>query len=84
MMYVLLKRLRGMPLTQAACEGFLLQAAKLVIVRELTLDDWVYLLHLVVYRVTTRCGASDNDKALIARTMRRIASQKDELGSVFN
>jgi len=84
MMNVLLKRLQKMPLTLPACEAFMLRAARLTIIRELSMDDWVYLAHLVSYRTTTRLSASDRDKELVVRTMRRIAEEKDRLSSAFN
>lgn len=84
MMNVLLKYLQLMPLTQAAVEAFLLRVAKLVIVREITLDDWVYLAHLVAYRATTRLGATDDQKAILAKLMHRITEDKDGLSSMFN
>ena len=84
MMNVLLKRLRDMTLTMATCEALLLRAAKLAVIREITLDDWVYLAHLIAYRATTRGGANDEEKAVIARTMRKIAEEKNGLDSMFN
>lgn len=84
MMNVLLKHLSRMALTLATCEAFLLRAAMLTVVGVLTTDDWVYLAHLVVYRATTRLNASDREKAMMAKRMRQIEEEKNELGSMFN
>jgi len=84
MMNMLLKRLQKVPLTLAAVQEFLLQAAKLAIIGELRADDWVYLAHLIVYRTTTRCGANDKQKAMLAETLHQIEEQKNTLGSMFN
>jgi len=84
MMNILLKRLQKVPLTMRAVEEFLLQAAKLVMIGELRADDWVYLAHLVVYRTATRCCANDEQKAMLAETLRQIEREKDMLGSMFN
>jgi len=65
MINILLKRLQKTPLTIRAVEAFLLQAAKLVLIDELRADDWVYLAHLVVYRVTTRRDANDKEKVML-------------------
>lgn len=84
MMNILLKRLQKVPLTMRAVEEFLLQAAKLVIIGELRADDWVYLAHLIVYRTTTRCDASDKEKVMLAKTLQQIEVEKDMLNSMFN
>jgi len=84
MMNILLKRLQKLPLTMPKVEGFLLQAAKLTLIGELTTDDWVYLAHLVTYRTTTRCGANDREKAMLSAALRKMSREKDTLGSMFN
>lgn len=76
MMYKLLKLLQKMPLTIATCEEFLLHTAMLAIVRELTTDDWVYLAHLLSYRITTRRGADDKDKAVMESALQRICEKQ--------
>jgi len=73
-----------MPLTLAACEAFLLRAAMLAVTGELSVDNWVYLAHLVVYRTTTRLHASDKDKERMASLMRQIEEQKNTLGGAYN
>ena len=51
MMYTLLRQLRRLPLTPPEVEEFLHRAARLVIISEITGDDWKYLLRLVLYRI---------------------------------
>jgi len=84
MMNVLLKHLSRMSLTLETCEAFLLRAAKLAVIREITMDDWIYLAHLVAYRVTTSCGASDAEKAMMAKVLRGMVEDKRRLDSMFN
>ena len=79
MMNGLLRNLRTMPLTLPACEEFLYQSAIMVITSGITIDDWVYLIHLIAYRTTTRLNASDRDKERMASLMRKIVKEKDRL-----
>ena len=51
MMNVLLKCVRTLSLNRPEVEKFLLRAARLVIIGEITNDDWQYLTRLVVFRV---------------------------------
>ena len=83
-MNILLKRLQKIPLTMAAIEAFLFQAAKLVVIDELRTDDWVYLAHLIAYRTTTRLNADDKERAMMARLMQRMEEEKNELDCMFN
>lgn len=73
-----------MPLTLTMCEMFLLHAAMLTAIGKITIDDWSYLAHLVAYRTTTRCGANDGEKEIVAKVMQQIEEQKNELGPAFN
>lgn len=84
MMNVLLKHLSRMTLTLEACEAFLLRAAKLAVIREITMDDWIYLAHLVAYRATTRGGANDAEKEAVAKVLRGMVEDKRRLDSMFN
>ena len=84
MMNGLLRSLRTMPLTLPACEEFLYQSAIMVISSGITIDDWVYLIHLITYRTTTRLNASDRDKERLALTLRKIVKEKDQLNDSCN
>ena len=84
MMNILLKHLSRMVLTPATCEAFLYRAAKLVIIRELSMDDWVYLAHLMVYKTTTRCNATDEEKEMLAKELRGIVSEQRRRESMYN
>lgn len=84
MMNVLLKYLQVMPLTLNALEAFMYRAARLVIIGELRMDDWVYLAHLIAYRTTTRLNASDKERAVMVSLLRGIDEDKKRLSNMFN
>lgn len=84
MMNILLKYLQTMPLTSVACEAFLFRTAKLTVIGELTVDDWVYLVCLISYRTTTRLNASAEDKTSMENLMSKISADKDKLSHMFN
>lgn len=56
MMNTLLKIVRHLPLTPEAFEPFLYYAGYLAVVDAITVDDWSYLVRLLLYRVHTKGG----------------------------
>jgi len=56
LMFSLLQSMREVRLTEQGVEAFLMRAAKLMIIGELTNDDWFYLTHLIMFKLTKAKG----------------------------
>ena len=56
MMFALLRQLRRLPITPPEVERFLFRAARLMVIGEITGDDWCYLTSLVAYKIRKQKG----------------------------
>ncbi len=84
-MNTLLKLFNVLPLTPRAYEGFMTRAATLTIIGAITLDDWVYLTHLMVYRATKHPSITAAEKAALLKVLDKMNQQRSGLdGSYTN
>lgn len=51
LMFVLLRSSREVRLTEQGVEAFLMRAAKLMIISEITESDWLYLMRLILFKL---------------------------------
>ncbi len=56
LMFLLLQNMHLVRLTERGVETFLMRAAKLLISREISEDDWLYLSRLILFKLNKAKG----------------------------
>ena len=79
MMYTLLKLLSVLPLTPSSCEAFLYRTAMMAATRVITIDDWIYLARLIMYRTCKMLSANDNANKELVEVFKKIEREKQDL-----
>ena len=58
MMFLLLQSASEVRLTEQGVEAFLMRADKLAVIREISLDDCIYLTRLMMYKINKAKGTT--------------------------